>query len=71
MTTGRNWAFLEKGVTNWKFDITKSNGIFLSKEMPLMVKVKANWYTAQEALEQGIKVVSGNSANVLASWGHY
>lgn len=69
MTTGPNWAFLEKGVTNWKFDITKPHGITLSKEKPAMVKVRANWYTAQEALEQGIKVVSGSSANVFGVMG--
>ncbi len=69
LMTGRDMAFVEKGVSNWKFDISKPQGITPSREKPPMVSVPANWYTAQEALENGIAVVSGGSSNVFGTMG--
>lgn len=65
LTTGNNMAFIEKGVTNWRLEVSKPHGITHLEEMSPLVSVMAKWYTAQEALENGIKVVSGSSANVF------
>lgn len=69
LTTGKNLAFIEQGVSNWRFDIKKPHGMTPSAEKPPMVAVRANWYTAQQALEKGIKVVSGGDANTFGSMG--
>ncbi len=69
LTTGNNMAFIEKGVTNWKLEVSKSQGIIHLEETPPLISVMAKWYTAQEALENGIKVVSGSSANVFGAVG--
>lgn len=69
MTTGKEVAFIEKGVSHWRFDLSKSHCLMPSKETPPMASVKATWYTAQEALEKGIKVVSGSSANTFGVMG--
>lgn len=69
MTTGRNVAFIEKGVSNWHFDVAKRDSFVPSSVEPPMIRVKAQWLTAQQALEAGIKVVSGGSANVFGVMG--
>jgi hypothetical protein len=69
MTTGRCVEFIEKSVTNWKLDVTRKNMLTPSRIKPDHAKVKADWYTAQDALEAGIKVVSGSSANVFGAMG--
>jgi len=69
MTTGRCVGFIEKSVTNWKLDVTKKNMLAPSRAQPDFVRVKADWHTAQDALEAGIRVVSGSSANVFGAMG--
>jgi hypothetical protein len=69
MTTGRCVEFIEKSVTSWKLDITKKNMLTPSRIKPDHAKVKADWYTAQDALEAGIRVVSGSTANVFGAMG--
>lgn len=69
LTTGKNLAFIDKGVSNWRFDIKKPHGMTPSVEKPPMAAVRANWYTAQQALETGIKVVSGSDANTFGGMG--
>lgn len=69
MTTGRCVEFIEKSVTNWKLDVTKKSMLTPSRIVPAHAQVKADWYTAQAALEAGIKVVSGGTANVFGSMG--
>lgn len=69
MTTGKNLAFVDKGVSSWRFDLSDPHAIRPLAEQAPMVKVKARWYSTQEALEAGIKVVSGGSANVFGAMG--
>jgi hypothetical protein len=69
MTTGRCVEFIEKSVTNWKLDVTKKNMLTPSSIKPEHAVVKADWYTAQDALEAGIEVVSGSTANVFGAMG--
>lgn len=69
MTTGRNLAFIEKGAKLWHFDLKNPHAIRLATHQPPKVTVKARWYSTQQALEAGIKVVSGGDANVFGSEG--
>lgn len=69
MTTGRNLAFIDAGVSTWKVDPKAPHGLLPSSEKPPLVKVRARWYTAQEALTAGIKVVSGSDANSFGAMG--
>lgn len=69
MTTGKEVAFIEAGVSNWHFDIAKSKPFVPAKIATPMAKVKAHWYTAQEALTTGIRVVSGGDANTFGAMG--
>ncbi|MBK7550125.1 MAG: hypothetical protein IPI20_21160 [Rhodoferax sp.] len=69
MTTGKNLAFIDKGVSNWRFDMATPNLMTPSAHKPPLVSVRAHWYTAQAALEKGIDVVSGSSANVFGRMG--
>lgn len=69
LTTGRNLAFIDQGVSSWRFDIDLPNGIVPSPLVPPRVSVRADWYSAQQALEKGIKVVSGGDANTFGGMG--
>lgn len=69
MSTDAGMAFVTKGSSNWRLDVTANQGIKPCAEHPEMVTVKATWYTAQQAKEHGIKVVSGSSGNVFGGMG--
>ena len=69
LTTGHDMAFVDSGVSNWKLDIAKPQGMTPSKVKPPFVSVTAPWYTSQQAMERGIKVVHGSSANVFGYMG--
>lgn len=69
LSTEGEIAFVEKGVTNWKLDLAAKKAISLSKIHTPHVEVKAKWYTTQQALEKGIEVVYGGSANTFGSLG--
>lgn len=69
LTTGRNLAFIEPGCSTWRFDIDKPHGIAPAPLMPPLASVRANWYSAQQALEKGIEVVSGGDANTFGRMG--
>lgn len=69
LTTDGEIAFVDKGVTNWRFDLAKKRAIALRPTDTPHVEVKARWYDTQAALERGIKVVHGGSANSFGSMG--
>ncbi|PIW44502.1 MAG: hypothetical protein COW18_12855 [Zetaproteobacteria bacterium CG12_big_fil_rev_8_21_14_0_65_54_13] len=69
LSTDGEIAFVEKGVTNWKLDLAAKRAIALNQIDTPHVTVKARWYTTQEALEKGIEVVYGGSANTFGSLG--
>ena len=69
LTTGHDMAFVDNGVSNWKLDISKPHGMTPSKVKLPFVAVTAPWYTSQQAMERGIKVVHGSSANVFGYMG--
>lgn len=69
MTTGKEVAFIRKGVSDWHFDIAARKPFVPSRCEPPMAVVSARWYSAQQALEKGIKVVSGSSANSFGAMG--
>jgi len=69
LSTDAGMAFVTQGVSNWKVDVMSEQGILPHEELPEMITVKATWYTAKEARAHGIKVVSGESANVFGGMG--
>jgi len=69
LSTDAGMAFIEKGVTNWTIDNQLDCGMTPDTKIPDMIRVKATWYTATEALENNIKVVAGSSGNVFGRMG--
>lgn len=69
LTTGRDMAFIYPGVSNWKLEMSKPAGMIPSKVKPPLVEVNASWFSSQQAMEKGIKVVHGSSANVFGFMG--
>ncbi len=69
MTTGKNLAFVEKGIAPWRFDLADPHAIRPLTTKPPLADVRARWYSTQQALETGIKVESGSSANVFGAMG--
>ncbi|MDH5424141.1 MAG: hypothetical protein OEY29_03990 [Gammaproteobacteria bacterium] len=69
MTTNGLEAFVEKGVTNWTFELSNTKVISPQKIKLPFVSVSADWLSTQQALEKGVDVVYGNSANSFGSLG--
>lgn len=69
LTTGRNVAFIEAGVANWRFDIEAPRPLQLTAAKPPHASVEARWYDTQAALTAGVKVVSGGDANTFGAMG--
>lgn len=69
MSTEGEVAFVDKGVTIWEVDIASQKTIAPAQSETPHVKVDARWYTSQEALEAGIEVLHGGSANSFGSMG--
>lgn len=69
MTTHGEVAFFDKGVTNWRLDLAKQKPLLKARTGTPHVEVKAEWLDTQEALEKGVKVVHGGSANTFGGMG--
>lgn len=69
MTTHGEVAFFDKGVTNWRLDLSRRKPLLQAKTDTPHVEVKAEWLDTQGALEKGIKVVHGGSANTFGGMG--
>lgn len=69
MTTGRELAFIEPGVSVWRVDSRAHHGLTPARDEPPLVAVDARWYSAQQALAANIAVVSGSSANTFGALG--
>lgn len=69
MTTNGEVAFFDKGVTNWKLDLAKVKPVAKAATDTPHVHVHAEWLDTQQALEKGVKVVYGGSANSFGSMG--
>ena len=69
MTTDGLVAFVDKGVSTWHFDITNKAAIKPTTTGTPHVSVTADWLDTQQALEQGVKVVHGTSANSFGGMG--
>lgn len=69
LTTHGEVAFFDKGVTNWRLDLSDKKPLAKVKTGTPHVEVKAQWLDTQQALEQGIKVVHGGSANTFGGMG--
>lgn len=69
LSTEGEVACLDKGVTTWKLDLGKKRVIAPASVEPPHVAVDAEWYTTQQALEKGIRVVHGGSANSFGGMG--
>ncbi|MBS99553.1 MAG: hypothetical protein CMI01_12850 [Oceanospirillaceae bacterium] len=69
LTTGREIVFVEKGVSVWKFDLNSADTLSPGTPDTPHARVDARWLNAQAALEQGIEVFHGGSANTFGSMG--
>lgn len=69
LSTHGEVAFFDKGVTNWRLDLEKGKPVGKVGTDTPHVAVKAAWYTTQQALEKGIEVIHGGSANTFGSMG--
>jgi len=72
MSTDAGMRFIDQGVANWVVDLGTPQAMQpWQGNLPPMVKVRAPWYNATEALKANIKVVSGGSANVFGGMGAF
>lgn len=62
-------AFFDKGVTNWKLDLSNAKPVGKAVTGTPHVQVRAEWCDTQLALEKGVEVVYGGSANSFGSMG--
>jgi hypothetical protein len=69
LTTGAEVAFFGKGVTNWKLDLAKAKPVDRAGTDTPHVHVRAEWLDTQQALEKGVEVIYGGSANTFGSMG--
>ena len=69
LSTHGEVAFFDKGVTNWTLDLSKKKPVRKAEIDTPHVVVDAEWCTTQQALEKGIEVVHGASANTFGSMG--
>lgn len=69
LTTHGEEAFFDKGVTNWKFNLANKRVLDKADTGTPHVVVHADWHTTQQALEKGIEVIHGDSANSFGSMG--
>jgi len=69
MTTHGEVAFFDKGVTNWRLDLSRKKPLLKANTDTPHVEVKAEWLDTQKALEKGVKVVHGGSANTFGGMG--
>lgn len=69
LSTRGEVAFVDKGVTTWKLDLGRKKVVAKAETDTPHVAVEAQWYTSQQALEQGIQVFHGGSADTFGSMG--
>lgn len=69
LRTQGEMAFVDKGVTTWKLDLSRKKPLVESSTKTPHVTVRAEWYNAQQALEKGIEVFHGGRANTFGSMG--
>ncbi|MDD3518378.1 MAG: hypothetical protein PHQ14_08520 [Chromatiales bacterium] len=69
LSTHGEVAFFDQGVTSWKLDLARRKPVFAAGTDTPHVVVEAEWYAALAALEAGIEVVHGGSANTFGSMG--
>ena len=69
LTTLGEVAFFEQGVSNWQLDLGRRKPLHKAKTDTPHVHVHALWCDTQRALEKGIEVVHGGSANSFGSMG--
>lgn len=62
-------AFFDKGVTTWKLNLAHKKPLIEAPTNTPHVAVRADWCNAQQALEKGIEVFHGGSANTFGSMG--
>lgn len=69
LTTCGEVAFFDKGTTTWQLDLSKKKAVASAGTDTPHVTVDAEWCTTQQALEKGIEVVHGGSANTFGGMG--
>lgn len=69
LSTHGEVAFFDKGVTIWKLDLAKKKPVLKADTDTPHVVVNAEWLDTQAALEKGVAVVHGGSANTFGSMG--
>lgn len=69
MTTEGLVAFVEKGLTSWRLDVSKKAAIQPATLTTPFISVTADWLDTQQALEQGVEVVHDSSANSFGGMG--
>ncbi len=69
LSTHGEVAFFETGTTNWKLDLARKKVLAKGSTDTPHAVVDAQWFTSQQALEKGIEVVHGGSANTFGSMG--
>jgi len=69
LTTHGLVAFVDKGVSTWSLDLSGAEAIRPARATPPHVAVTAEWLDTQQALERGVKLVHGGSANSFGGMG--
>jgi hypothetical protein len=69
LSTHGEVAFFDKGVTNWKLDLSKRKPLVHAATGTPHVVVRAEWLDTQQALERGVEVIHGGSANTFGGMG--
>ncbi len=69
LTTHGLVAFINKGVSTWKLDHSQELTVTSVQTSTPYAAVTAEWLDTQQALERGVKVVHGGSANSFGGMG--
>ena len=69
MSTEGEVALVDKGVTLWKLDVHHKKALSPATTDTPHVEVEATWLNTQQALEQGVEVIHGGSANTFGGVG--
>jgi hypothetical protein len=69
LSTHGEVAFFDKGVTTWKLDLARKRVVGAAALDTPHAAVNADWYNTQQALETGVRVVHGGSANTFGGMG--
>ena len=69
LTTHGLVAFIDKGVSTWKLDLSHHQTVTPAQMKTPYAAIIAEWLDTQQALERGIQVVHGVSANSFGGMG--